>query len=140
MAYASIHGGTKAVAEHFAEILKSKGVSEVSLYDLARGSQSEAVSEAFRHEKLVLAAASYDSGLFPPAFEFIHHLQDKAWQKRRVGLIENGSWAPSAGRVMREMFAGMKGIDIAEPLVTIRSRMKASDRPALEALADSIKQ
>lgn len=140
VAYASIHGGTKAVAEHFAEILKSKGVSEVSLYDLARGSQSEAVSEAFRHEKLVLAAASYDSGLFPPAFEFIHHLQDKAWQKRRVGLIENGSWAPSAGRVMREMFAGMKGIDIAEPLVTIRSRMKASDLPALEALADSIKQ
>ncbi len=140
VAYASIHGGTKAVAEHFAEILKSKGVSEVSLYDLARGSQSEAVSEAFRHEKLVLAAASYDSGLFPPAFEFIHHLQDKAWQKRRVGLIENGSWAPSAGRVMREMFAGMKGIDIAEPLVTIRSRMKASDLPALEALADSIQQ
>lgn len=140
VAYASIHGGTKAVAERFAETLAKKGFPEVTLFDLARGEQSEAVSEAFRHRTLVLAAASYDSGLFPPAFEFIHHLQDKSWQKRRVGLIENGSWAPSAGRVMREMFAGMKDIEMAEPLVTIRSRMKESDLPALEALAEALKQ
>ncbi len=138
IAYASIHGGTKAVAERFADILKAKGVSEVCLYDLARGDQSEAVSEAFRYSKLLIAAASYDSGLFPPAFEFIHHLQDKSWQKRRVGLIENGSWAPSAGRVMREMFASMKEVEIVDPVVTIRSRMRESDIPLLETLAGTI--
>ena len=96
------------------------------------------MEDAFRYGKMIVCAASYDAGLFPPAHSFIHHLQDKAWQKRRVGLVENGSWAPSAGRVMKEMFSLMKEVEIVEPFVTLRSTMKASDIPALEALADAI--
>ena len=138
VAYASIHGGTKAVAEKFAEILKAKGAKKVTLSDLCRDDQAEAVEDAFRYPVTVVAACSYDAGLFPPAHSFIHHLQDKGWQKRKVGLIENGSWAPSAGRVMKEMFSTMKAIEIAEPMVTIKSRMKDSDIPALEALADAL--
>ncbi len=138
VACASIHGGTKAAAERFVDILKAKDCPKVAFSDLTRDDQAEAVEDAFRYGKLVVAAASYDAGLFPPAFEFIHHLQDKAWQKRRVGLIENGSWAPSAGRVMREMFSSMKDVEIVEPAVTIRSRMKETDVAALENLADSI--
>lgn len=138
VAYASIHGGTAVVAEKFAQILRDKGAMKVVVTDLARCDQAEAVEDAFRYGRLVVAACSYDAGLFPPAFEFIHHLQDKAWQNRRVGLIENGSWAPSAGRVMRPLFEAMKNVTLAEPLVTIRSRMKASDIPALEALAEAM--
>ena len=138
VACASIHGGTKAVAEKLVEILKEKGAPKVAFADLTRDDPAEAVEDAFRYGKLIVCAASYDAGLFPPAFEFIHHLQDKAWQKRRVGLVENGSWAPSAGRVMRELFGAMKEVEIVEPLVTIRSRMKADDVPALEALAEAI--
>ena len=138
VAYASIHGGTREVAEILAEILKAKGAPKVALSDLSRDDPAEAVEDAFRYGKMVLAVASYDGGLFPPASEFIHHLLDKAWQKRRVGLVENGSWAPSAGRVMKELFSRMKDVEIVEPLVTIRSRFKEGDRAALEALADAI--
>ena len=138
VAVASIHGGTMAAAEKLVEILKAKGCPKVALADLTREYQAEAVEDAFRYGRMIVCAASYDAGLFPPAHSFIHHLQDKAWQKRRVGLVENGSWAPSAGRVMKEMFAGMKDVEIVEPMVTIRSRMKSADIPALEALADSI--
>lgn len=138
VAYASMHGGTKAVAEHMADLLKAKGAPNVALTDLSRDDQAEAVEDAFRYGSLIVAAASYDGGLFPPAHAFIHHLQDKSWQKRRVGLIENGSWAPSAGRVMKDLFGSMKEIEIVEPLVTIRSRYRASDEPALNALAEAI--
>ena len=138
VAAASIHGGTLEAAEKLVEILKVKGCPKVAFSDLTRDDQAEAVEDAFRYGKLIVCAASYDGGLFPPAYSFIHHLQDKAWQKRRVGLVENGSWAPSAGRVMKELFSGMKEVEIVEPLVTIRSRMKAADIPALEALADAI--
>ena len=138
VACASIHGGTMAVAEKLAEILKEKGAPKVALADLTRDDPAEAVEDAFRYGKMIVCAASYDGGLFPPAYEFIHHLQDKAWQKRRVGLVENGSWGPSAGRVMKELFGAMKDVEIAGPLVTIRSRMKAADVPALEALADAM--
>lgn len=138
VAVASIHGGTLEAAEKLVEILKAKGCPKVAFSDLTRDDQAEAVEDAFRYGKLIVCAASYDGGLFPPAYSFIHHLQDKAWQKRRVGILENGSWAPSAGRVMKELFSGMKEIEIVEPLVTIRSRMKDSDLPALEALAEAI--
>ena len=106
--------------------------------DLTRDDQAEAVEDAFRYGRIILAASSYDAGVFPPMHSFLHHLQDKAWQKRKVGLIENGSWAPSAGRVMKGMLETMKEIEIVEPVVTIRSRMKAADLPALQALADAI--
>ena len=138
VACASIHGGTLKAAEKLVEILKAKGCPKVAFSDLTREDQAEAVEDAFRYGKMIVCAASYDAGLFPPAYSFIHHLQDKAWQKRRVGLVENGSWAPSAGRVMKEMFGAMKEVEIVQPMVTLRSTMKASDIPVLEALADAI--
>ena len=138
IAYASIHGGTKKAAERLAEILREKGAPKVSIADLSRDDMAEAVEDAFRMSKLVVAAASYDGDVFPPMYDFLHHLKLKAYQKRRVGIIENGSWAPCAGRVMKGMLEGMKEIEIVEPMVTIRSAMKQEDIPALEALADAI--
>ena len=138
VAYASIHGGTAAAALKMADILRAKGCPKVAMADLSRDDQAEAVEDAFRYGKVILAASSYDAGVFPPMDIFLHHLRDKAWQKRRVGLIENGSWAPSAGRVMREQLSAMKEMEIVEPTVTLRSRMKDSDLAALEALADAI--
>ena len=134
VAYASIHGGTKAVAE----ILKAKGCPKVVLTDLTRDDRAEAIEDAFRYGTLVLAAASYDAGLFTPAYDFLHSLQMKGWQKRRVALIENGTWAPTAGRVMKEMFGAMKEITLVGDLVTIKSVMTPSDEPALEALAKAV--
>ena len=138
IAYASIHGGTAAVAEKLAEILRAKGAPKVSAADLSRCDMAEAVEDAFRMSKLVVAAASYDSGLFPPMYDFLHHLQIKSYQRRRVAIIENGSWAPSAGRVMRGMLVQMKELEIVDPMVTIYSRMKREDLLALEVLADAI--
>jgi flavorubredoxin len=106
----------------------------VELIDLCRTDVSVAVAEAFRMKRMVLAASSYDGGLFTPMYEFLHRLQIKGYKGRRVGLIENGSWAPSAGRVMKEMLAEMKDIDLVEPMVTIRSAMQPTDVPAMEAL------
>ena len=138
IAYASIHGGTAAVAHKLAEILREKGVKRVSVADLSRDDMAEAVEDAFRVGTLVVAAASYDSDVFPPMRDFLHHLQMKSYQRRRVGIIENGSWAPTAGRIMRGMLEQMKDIEIVEPMVTIRSRMKRSDLPALESLAEAL--
>ena len=138
IAYASIHGGTKKVAEKLAEILREKGAPKVSIADLCRDDMAEAVEDAFRMSKLVVAAASYDADVFPPMHDFLHHLKLKAYQKRRVGIIENGSWAPCAGRIMKGMLETMKEIEIVEPMVTIRSAMKQGDSPALEALADAM--
>ncbi|MBR5256269.1 MAG: MBL fold metallo-hydrolase, partial [Bacteroidales bacterium] len=140
IACASIHGGTLAVAERLQEILLAKGCPKVAFSDLTRDDQAEAVEDAFRYGKMILCAASYDGGLFSPAYNFLHTLQMKSWQKRRVALVENGTWAPSAGKVMKEMFGAMKDVEIVGDLVTIRSRMKESDQAALEALADAILQ
>ncbi len=138
IAYASIHGGTAAVAHRLAEMLREKGAKKVSVADLSRDDMAEAVEDAFRMSRLVVAASSYDAGVFTPMHDFLHHLQIKRFQKRRIGIIENGSWAPSAGRVMRAMLSEMKELEIVEPMVTIRSRMKQTDLPALEALADAL--
>ena len=140
VACASIHGGTMVAAEKMKEILLAKGCPKVALADLTRDDQAEAVEDAFRYGKMVLLAASYDGGLFSPAYNFIHTLQMKSWQKRKVALVENGTWAPSAGKVMKELFGSMKDVEVVGDLVTIRSRMKGSDLPALEALADAILQ
>ena len=120
------------------DILIAKGAAKVSIADLSRDDMAEAVEDAFRMGKLVVAAASYDGDVFPPMHDFLHHLKIKSYQKRRVGIIENGSWAPVAGRVMRSMLETMKDVEIVEPMVTIRSRMKQEDIPSLEALADAI--
>ena len=138
IAYASIHGNTAAVALELADILKAKGCPKVALNDLTRDDQAEGVEDAFRYGKMVVAAASYDAGLFTPAYDFLHKLQMKGYQKRKVALIENGTWAPSAGRVMKEMFGAMKDVEVVGDTVTIRSKMTPADRPALEALADAI--
>ena len=138
IACASIHGGTLAAAEMLAQILRTKGAGKVVVSDLSRTDIAENVEDAFRYPKIILAAASYDAGLFTPMYEFLHRLQIKGWQRKKVGLLENGSWAPSAGRVMKEMLGTMKEIEIVEPMVTIRSRMHREDFPAMDALADAI--
>ena len=138
VAYASIHGGTADVALKLADMLREKGCPKVATCDLTRDDRAEAVEDAFRYGTLVMAACSYDAGLFTPAYDFLHSLQMKGWQKRRVALIENGSWAPSAGRVMKEMFAAMKDVQQVGELVTIKSRFKPEDQPALEALANAV--
>ena len=118
IAYASIHGGTAAAAERFGEILREE--------------------DAFRYPTVVVAASSYDAGVFPVMHDFLYHLQIKNYQKRRFGIIENGSWAPTAGKTMRTMIEALKDCEIVEPMVTIRSRMKAGDEALLEQLADSL--
>lgn len=138
IACASIHGGTMAAAQKLAEILRAKGAGRVEVSDLCRSDFAENVEDAFRHSKLVLAASSYDAGVFTPMYEFLHRLQIKGFCNRKVAIVENGSWAPSAGRVMKEMLSAMNGIEIVDPMVTIRSRMKQTDIPALESLADAI--
>ena len=138
IACASIHGGTLAAAEKLAEILRAKGAERVVVSDLCRSDFAENVEDAFRHSKLVVAASSYDAGVFTPMYEFLHRLQIKGFCNRKVAIIENGSWAPSAGRVMKEMLSSMSNIEIVEPMVTIKSRMKAADIPALEELASAL--
>ena len=138
IAYASIHGGTAEAAKKMADILRAKGAPKVSIADLSRDDMDEAVEDAFRMGKLIVAAASYDADVFPPMHDFLHHLKIKAYQKRRVGIIENGSWAPCAAKVMIGMLEQMKDIETVQPIVTIRSRMKQTDLPAMEALADAI--
>ena len=138
VAYASIHGGTAAVAHKIADMLRERGAGKVAVADLSRDDMAEAIEDAFRMDRLIVAAASYDGGVFPIMHDFLHHLQIKSYQNRKVGIIENGSWAPCAGRVMRSMLEQMKQVEIVEPMVTIRSRMKTSDMPALEALADAM--
>lgn len=138
VAYASIHGGTKAAAEKIAEMLKSKGATKVAVADLSRDDMAETIEDAFRMESMVLACATYDGDIFPPMHNFLHKLSIKGFQRRRVGLMENGTWAPQAARIMRGMLEGMKNIEIVEPTVTIKSRMKESDLEQLNVLADAI--
>ena len=139
IAYASIHGNTAVAANRFADILRDKGVENVVVTDLSRCDIAEAVEDAFRYDRMVLAAASYDAGVFPIMQDFLHHLQSKAYQNRTIGLIENGSWAPTAAKTMRSILDTMKNITIVEPVVTIKSALKENDIPALEELADALK-
>ena len=138
IAYASIHGNTEIAAKKMASILEEKGAENVVLYDLARADVAAVVADAFRYDRMILAAASYDAGVFPCMETFLSHLKAKAYQKRTVGLIENGSWAPSAGRVMKKALEECKEIEIVEPMVTIKSTLKTENLPQLSALADAI--
>lgn len=136
--YASIHGGTKKAAERLADMLREKGAKKVVLADLTRSDMAEVIEDAFRYPALVVAASSYDAGVFPVMHDFLYHLQIKNYQKRRLGIVENGSWAPTAGRVMRAMIEQLKDCEIVEPMVTIRSRMKEADLSQLELLAQAM--
>lgn len=138
IAYASIHGNTAKAAEKLGEMLRKKGVEKVVVSDLAREDMAEVIEDAFRYDRMILAAASYDGGVFPCMQDFLHHLQSKAYQKRTVGILENGSWGPTAGRTMKAILETMKNISIVEPLVTIKSTLKESNMADLEALADAI--
>ena len=138
IAHASIHGNTAAAAERLVEILKAKGCPKVAISDLCRDDMGEAIEDAFRYGKMICMASSYDAGVFPPMYDFLHHLDIKAYQRRRVGLVENGSWAPSAAKTMRPMLEGLKQVEIVEPVVTLRGKMKDEDLAQLEALADAI--
>lgn len=138
VAYASIHGGTAVAANRLADMLRENGAPKVVVTDLSRCDMAEAVEDAFRYSHMVVCAASYDADVFPPMHDFLHHLKLKNYQNRRVAIVENGSWAPTAGRVMRAMLEGMKNVKIVEPVVTIRSRMKESDLPAMEQLATAL--
>lgn len=140
IAHASIHGGTAQAAEHLAQLLRQRGATKVVVSDLCRDDLAEVIEDAFRYPTVVLAAASYDAGVFPPMHNFLHHLQIKNYQKRRFAIIENGSWAPTAARVIKTMIEPMKDCQLIQPIVTIHSRLHKTDEPALSQLADNLLQ
>lgn len=138
IAYASIYGNTRNAATQLKELLEARGCPKVAITDLAREDMAEALEDAFRYGKVVLAASSYNGGVMPFMEDFLHHLKAKNYQKRTIGLIENGTWAPSAAKTMKETLAAFKDIAIIEPAVTIRGALKPTDLPALEQLADEL--
>lgn len=138
--YASMHGNTAYAAYKIAELLRKKGVEKIVIRDLSRVDMSYVVEDAFRYNQMIVAGASYDGGVFPCMQDFLHHLQLKAYQNRKVGIVENGSWAPCAGKVMKSMLETMKNIDIVEPLVTIKSTLKDNDMKFIEQLIDNLLQ
>lgn len=138
VAYASIHGNTAKAAKKMAEILEAKGAKAVRVFDLARDDMAEAVSCAFRYDKLVLLGVTYDAGLFPCMEDFLYHLKIKTYRNRKAGIVENGSWAPMSGKLMKAYLEGMKGIEICQPVVTLKSTMKEEDVKNLEALAEAV--
>ena len=140
IACASIHGNTMKAAEKLAEMLRAKGAPKVVVADLAREDMAEVIEDAFRYDKMVLAAATYDAGIFPCMESFLLHLKSKNYQKRTVGIIENGSWAPMAGKIMKEILTGMKEIAVLEPVVTIKSTLNADSTAALETLCEALLQ
>lgn len=138
VAHASIYGGTAAAAHALAEMLRQGGFDEVVELDLTDSDQAEAVAQAFRLSHLVVAAPTYDASIYPPMHDFLHHLALKNFRNRNVAIIENGSWAPTAGRQMREMLQKLPGINIIEPVVTVNSRLNADSKGHLRQLADNI--
>ena len=147
VAYASIHGNTRRAAEQLVQILKEKTQDmksadgkalKVAVTDLSRDDMAEAIEDAFRMNRLVLCCATYDGDIFPPMHMFLHKLRLKGFQNRKVALIENGSWAPQAVRVMKEMLGGCKNVEVVEPTVTIRGALKESQLEELKTLADAL--
>ena len=138
VAYASIHGHTAAAAKEMAKILKEKVAEKVVLCDLSRDDMAEAVEDAFRYDTLLLAAATYNAGVFPCMEHFLLHLKGKNYQKRRVGILENGTWAPMAAKTMKGILDGMKDVEICDTVVSIKSAMKEADRANMEKLAEEL--
>ena len=138
IAHASIHGHTKAAAEKLAEILRAKGAVKVSVADLCRADMAECVEDAFKYGRIVLAASSYDGGVMFPMADFLHHLGHKAYQNRKVALMENGCWAPSAAKTMRAALESMKDVTVCDTVVTMRGRCTEADIAKMEALADEL--
>ena len=138
IAVASIYGNTMEVAQKVAQILEEKGAKKVTITDLARDDFAEAMEDAFRYDKVILAASTYNMSVFPPMRQFLTNLKERNYQKRKIGIIENGTWAPAAGKCIKEILEQMKEIEIVEPMVTIKSKMKNQDIASLEQLADVI--
>ena len=138
IAYASIHGNTANVAKELAAILTKKGVKNVVLRDLVNDDMSEAVEDAFRYDKMVLAASSYNAEVFPPMEHFLNHLKGKNFQKRKIGIIENGTWAPSAAKSMLDIINKMKDINLCNNIITIKSTLKESDLQLLDNMANEL--
>lgn len=138
IAYASIHGNTAKAARECAGIFKDNGVENLEVFDLSRDDMAEAIEAAFRYDRMVIASATYDGGLFPVMEDFLAHLKSKNYQKRKVAVIENGSWAPVAAKKMTDMLESMKDIEICEKKVTIKSVMKEADKAAIKELAEAM--
>ena len=138
VAYASIHGNTAKAAKKLGEVLEAKGAKKVVVSDLSREDMAEAIEDAFRYDKIVVACATYDGGLFPVMQDFLYHLGHKNFQNKKVAFMENGSWAPVANKKMREAFEKMKNMTLCDNMVTIKSTMKEADVAQMEALADEL--
>ena len=138
VAYASIHGNTAKAAKQIADKLKAKGVEKMEVMDLSRDDMAEAVEAAFRYDKMVLAAATYDGGVFPVMEDFLNHLKSKNFQKRKAALVENGSWAPLAAKKMRESLESMKNIEICENIVSIKSTVKKENVEQMDKMIDEL--
>jgi len=138
IAYASIYGNTRQAVEYIAKVLEAKGAKKVVLADITRDDMSKAIENAFRYDKVIFAASSYNAGVFPPMQELLYALQGKNYQNRKVGIIENGSWAPSAGKCMKNILEQMKDLKFIDPLVTIKSRINDASKKELEDLANAI--
>ncbi len=139
IAYASIHGNTAEVSKNLAKMLEERG-EKVSISDLSRCDMAEGIEDAFKYDRMILAASSYDSGVFTPMEEFLNRLKAKNYQNRKVGIIENGTWAPTAARCIKEVLEQMKGIEIIEPVVTIKSKLKEDTNEKLKELIKNLKR
>lgn len=138
VAYASIHGNTAKAAEKLGEMLAAKGAEKVVVSDLSREDMAEVIEDAFRYDRLVVASASYDGGVFPVMEDFLNHLKSKGYQNRTIAIVENGSWAPTAGRTMKAIIETYKKINLIDGIVTIKSTLKPDSEKALEELADKL--
>jgi flavorubredoxin len=138
VAFASIHGNTRKAAEKIASILEKQGAKKVVVSDLSRDDEAEVIEDAFRYGRMIIAAPTYDGGLFPPMESFLSHLKSKNYQKRTVGIIENGTWAPMSGKLMKAALESMKEIKICDTVVTIKSALKAEQEDSLVALAKEV--
>ena len=138
IAYASIYGNTKKVAEELFNILKEKNIENVAICDLVKDDMAKAISDAFSYDKMIIAASSYNAGVFPPMAHFLNAIKDRNYQNRTVGIVENGSWAPSAGKSMKAIVSEMKQINLIEPIVTINSTMKEANITELKNLVESM--
>ena len=138
VAYASIHGNTKDAVSELVKMLEEKGAKKVAVADLTRDDMAEAIEDAFRYDKVIFAAASYDASVFPAMETFLRKLLNKNYQNKKVGIIENGTWAPTAGRVMKDIISGMKNITLSENQVTIKSRLNDTSREQMENLVTEI--
>lgn len=138
IAYASIHGNTAEASKYLTKVLEEKGAKKVSIMDLSRCDMAEAVEDAFKYDKIILAASSYNFGVFTPMDNFLNELKKRNYQNRKIAIVENGTWAPTAGKCIKEALEGMKEIQICEPMVTIKSTLKEETKKELEVLAENI--